>query len=142
MPDGFLRTELPQPAPGEAAADGKGQGDDLVIGQRRQADQRADHRARVRPSHEPGHERPFQAEIGRLVIEQQSRADARGQRDAEEEDEDQAIGPVAALEDQDVAKPAVAREHRRQRGDDRELDDERGQQDLLEPELRARHDLH
>ena len=88
------------------------------------------------------HERALEAEIGGLVIEQQPRADAGGQRHAEEQDEDQAIGPVAALEDQDVAKPAVPHQHRRQRGHDREFDDERGQQDLLEPELRAGHDLH
>ena len=140
-PDGFLWTQLPQPPAREAAADGEGQRDDLAVGERRQADQRANHRAGVRPGHESRHERALEAEIGGLVIEQQPRADAGGQRHAEEQDEDQAIGPVAALEDQDVAKPAIPHQHRRQRGHDREFDDERGQQDLLEPELRARHDL-
>ena len=42
MPDRFLRTQLAQPAAGEAAADREGQGDPLAVRQRRQADERAD----------------------------------------------------------------------------------------------------
>ena len=45
--------------------------------------------------------------------------------------EDQPIGPVAPLEDQDVAEPPVAHQHRRQRGHDRQLDDQRREQHLL-----------
>ena len=142
MPDGFLRAQLPQPAAGEAAADGEGQGDELAVGERRQADQRSDHRACVRPGHESRHERALEAEIGGLVIEQQPRGDAGGQRHAEKQDEDDAVRPVAALEDQHVAKPAIPRQHRRQGRHDGQLDDERGQQDLLEAELRIKHDLH
>ena len=143
VPDGLLRAQLPQPAAGEAAADGERQGDDLAVGERRQPDQGADRGAGVRAGDEPGHERALEAQVGGLVIEQQPRDDARRERDAEEQDEDQAIGPVAALENQDVAEPPVPRQHRRQRGHDGQLDDERREQDLLErQELRAGHDLH
>ena len=68
------------------------------------------------PAIEPGEERAFERQVGGVVVEQQPRGDAGGERDAEAEGEDQAIGPVAALEDQDVAEPAVPHQHRRQRG--------------------------
>ena len=130
----------PPPAKPQPMAKGRAMISPLASGG--SADQGADHRAGVRPGHESRHERPLEAQIGGLVVEQQSRADARRERDAEEQDEDEAIGPVAALEDQDVAEPAISRQHRRQRGDHGQLDDERGEQDLLEPEFRAWHDLH
>ena len=79
----------------------------------------------------PGEERAFERQVGGVVVEQQARDDARRERDAEGQGEDQAVGPVAALEDQDVAEPPVAHQHRRQRGHHRQLDDERREQDLL-----------
>ena len=131
VPDRFLGTELAQAAAGEPAADGERQRDELAVDERRQADHRADDGAGIGPGNEPGEERAFEREVRRLVVEQQPRGHAGGERHAEREHEDQAVGPVAAFEDQDVAEPAVADEHGRQRGHDRELHDQRREQHLL-----------
>ena len=144
MPDRFLRAELAQAAAGEAAADGEGQRDQL-------AGERAAARPTIAPTVAPAYGpamRParndaFERQVGGVVVEQQPRRDAGGERDAEAEREGQPVGPVAALEDQDVAEPPVPDQHRRQRGHDRELDDERREQHLLGGQkLWSIHDLH
>ena len=100
-------------------------------------------RAGVGPGDQPGEKRAFERQVGGVVVEQQPRGDAGGQRDAEGQREDQPVGPVAALEDQDVAEPAVADQHGRQGGHDGELDDQRRQQHLLGgEELRSWHRIY
>ena len=130
VPDGFLRAECAQAAAGEPAADRKGQCDDLAGDDRGRAHQDADGGPGVRPGNQPGQEWAFEREVGGPVVQQQAGDDAAGERHAEAEDEDQAIGPVAPLEDQDVPETPVAHQHRRQDGDDGELDHQRGQEHL------------
>jgi len=67
-----------------------------------------------------------------VVVEQEARDDAGGERDAEAQRERQSVRPRAALEDQDVPEPPVPDEHRGQRGHHRQLDDQRRQQHLLD----------
>ena len=91
----------------------------------------ADDRAGVGAGNQAGEERAFEREVGRVVVEQQPRDDAERERDGQAEREREAVGPVAALEDQNVPEPPVARQHRRQRGHDGQLADQCGQQELL-----------
>ncbi len=91
----------------------------------------ADDGAGVGPGDEAGEEGAFERQVGGLVVQEQARDDARRQRNAEREDEDQPVGPVAALEDQDVAEPPVADQHGRQCGHDGQLHDQRREQHLL-----------
>jgi hypothetical protein len=66
------------------------------------------------PAMSPASRRRFKRQIRGIVMEQQAGRDPGGQRDAEEQHEDQPVGPVAALEDQDAAEASVPYEHRRQ----------------------------
>jgi hypothetical protein len=125
---------------GEAAADGEGQGRELAAEDRRRSDHDAHHGAGVRAGDEAGQEGAFERQIGRLVVEQQPRRHPGRERDAEREREHEPVGPVPALENQDVAEPVVADEHGRERGHGGQLDDQRRQQNLLSgKELRSRH---
>jgi len=90
----------------------------------------ADDRARIWPRDQPGEERAFERQVSRLVIQQQTRNDAGRQGNAEREHEDEPLVPPAPLEDQHVPEPPVPHEHGGQRGHDRELDDQRGEQEL------------
>ena len=54
-----------------------------------------------------------------------------GQRDAEAGGEDQALRPVALLGQQDAPEPRKPHQHRRQDRDNRHLDHQRRQQELL-----------
>jgi hypothetical protein len=130
VPDRFLRADLAEAAAGEAAADGEGQRDPFAGEHRRQADHDPDERPGVRPGDEAGEERSFERQIGGVVVQQQPRHDAAGERNPEAEREGQAIGPGAALENEDVAETAVANQHRRQRRHHRELDNQGRQQHL------------
>ena len=67
------------------------------------------------PGDQPGEERAFERQVGGVVVEQHARGHPRRERHGEAQREHQPVGPVALLEDQDVAEPAVARQHRRQR---------------------------
>ena len=90
-----------------------------------------DEGAGVRSGDESGQKRAFEREIGGVVAEQQARGDAGGERNAQAEREQQPVGPGAALGNQDVAEAVVPNQHGRQRGDDRDLDDQRRQQKLI-----------
>ena len=136
MPDRLLRAKLAQAAAGEAAAHREGEGAPFSVGQRWKADHQPDGGAGVRAGDEAGEKRAFQGQVGRIVVQQQARDDPRRERDPEAEGEDEPIRPVAALENQDVPEPPVAHEHRRQRRHDRQLHDERREQDLLAGEDR------
>ena len=91
----------------------------------------ADDGAGVRTGDEAGEKRAFERQVGGVVVEEQPAATPAVERHAEAEREDQPVGPVAPLEDQDVAEPAVPHQHRRQRRHDRQLDDQRREQELL-----------
>ena len=139
-PDRLLRTQLAQAAAGEPASHGERQRDELAVDERRQAHHHADDRAGIRPRDHPGEERAFERQVGRLVVQQQTRDHAGRQGNAEREHEDEPFVPPAPFEDQHVPEPPVPHEHGRQRGHDRELDDQRGEQDLLgAQELGFRH---
>ena len=131
MPDRFLRAQLAQPAPGEAAADGERQRDDLAVGERRHADQQADNRAGVRARDQADDERPFEREIGRVIVQKEPRGDAGCQRQAEGERQNEPIAPAAALENQNVAEAPVPDQHRGERRHDGQLHHERRQEHLL-----------
>ena len=57
------------------------------------------------PAISPARNAPDERQVGRLVVEQQPRGDAGRQRQAEAGGEDQPVGPVALLGQQDVAEP-------------------------------------
>ena len=78
-----------------------------------------------------GSEGALEGEVRGVVVEQQARRDAGRQRNAEGEHEDEAVEPAAALENQDVPEPVIARQHRGQDRHDGDLDDERREQELL-----------
>ena len=139
VPDRFLGAQLAQAPAGKPAADRERQRDDLSVEERRHADHDADRGAGVGAGNQPREIGPFQAQVGGAVVEEQPRGDARREGDAEKGHEDQTVGPVAAFEDEDVAEPPVADEHRGQGGHRRELHDERCQEDLLGREGRALH---
>ena len=142
MPDGFLRTQLAESTAGKAAPDGERQRDDLAVEERREAGHRAYRRAGVRPGDEAGEKSAFETEVRGVVVEEQPSRDAACQRHAERQSEDQAVGPIAAFEDQDVAEASVPDEHRRQGRHDGELHDQRREQHLLGGEkCRSRHVL-
>ena len=88
-------------------------------------------RAGVGAGDQAGEKRAFEREIGGVVIEQHARRDPGGERHGEAEREHQTVGPVALLENQDVAEAAIAREHGRQRRHHGQLDDQRREQELL-----------
>ena len=90
----------------------------------------ADDGAGVGTGDQAGEERAFERQVGGVVVEQHARGDARGERDGEAQREHQPVGPVAPLEDQDVAEAAIAGQHRRQRGHDGQLADQGRQQEL------------
>ena len=102
-----------------------------------QGDGGADDRAGIGTGDQPGEQRALEHQVGGVVVEQDARRDAERQRDGQTEREGEAIGPVAALEDQDVAEAPIARQHRRQRCHDGELADQRRQQELLGGEERG-----
>ena len=120
----------PQPAACEAAAHREGERDGLAGDERRNAEERADDGAGVGPGDETGEERSRQRQVGRVVAEQQPRRHAPRQRDSEGEREDEPLPPCALLGQQDPPELAEPHQHRGQRGHDRELDDQRRQQDL------------
>ena len=91
----------------------------------------ADDGAGVRPGDQAGHERPFEREIRRVVVRSSRDATPAVSGTPSASANDQAVGPVAALEDQDVAEPAVSDQHGGQRRHDGELHDQRREQHLL-----------
>ena len=119
----------PPPAKPQPMANGRAPNSPLKSGGRPAIS--ADGGAGVGPGDQPGEKGALEREVGGVVVEQQARRHAGGERHAERQGEDQAVGPVAPLEDQDVAEPAVADEHGRQGSHDRELDDQRRQQHLI-----------
>ena len=127
----------PPPAKPQPMANGRAMISPL--NERRDADHQADRRAGVGAGNQARQKRALQAQVGGAVIEEQPRDDAGGERDPEERHEDQAVGPAAPLEDEDVAEAPVADEHRGQGGHGRELHDERRQEHLLGREGRALH---
>ena len=130
-PDVFLGADLAEASAGEAATDGKGESAILAGEEAWQPHAGADDGARVGARDETRQERAFEREVGRLVVQQQARRDAGGERDDETGGEHQPIGPVALLEDEDVAETPVTDEHRGQRRHHRQLDDERREEELL-----------
>ena len=131
VPDGFFRAQLAEAAASKAAADGKGQRDELAVGQGRQAHHRADDGAGVGADDEADDKGPFEGEIGRVIVQEEPGGDASRERKAEGHREQQAVGPSTAFEDQDVPEPAVAHQHGGQRRHDRELHDQGREQHLL-----------
>ena len=96
------------------------------------------------PAIRPAEKGAFERQVGGVVVEQQPGRDAGHQRHAEREREYETVGPAAALEDQDVPEPAEPGEHRRQHRHDRQLDDQRRQQQLIgrEEDRLLEHALH
>jgi hypothetical protein len=131
VPDRFLRADFTQAAAGESAPDREGQRDPFAGDRRRDADHRPDDRAGVRTGEETREKRAGQGEVGGLVVEQQTRDDARRQRKAEAGGEDQTLRPVTLLRQQDSAKPRKPHQHRRENRDDRQLHHQRRQQILI-----------
>ena len=102
----------------------------------------ADDRAGVGSGNEAGEKRALEHQIGGVVVEQDARGDAGRQRDRQPEREGEPIGPVAPLENQDVAEAAVARQHGGQGRHDGQLAHQRGKQELFcGQESRVRHEI-
>ena len=135
MPDGFLRTEFAQAAAGEPAPHGKRQRDEFAVGERRNADHHADDGARVGAGHEAGEERAFERQVRGLVVEEEPDDDAQRERQPERQDERLPIGPVAALEDQNVPEAPVAHQHGGQGRHHRQFHDQCRDQHLPERKL-------
>ncbi len=83
------------------------------------------------PGEQTGEKRAGQRQVGGVVVQEQPRDDARRERHAEAGGEHQALGPVALFGQQNPAEPRKPHEHRRQHRHDGQLDDQRGQQELL-----------
>jgi hypothetical protein len=139
VPDRFFGAQLTQAPARKPAADRKRQCDDLSVEERRQADHDTDRGAGVGTGDEAREVGSLQAQVGGAGVQEQPRDDAGRERDAEKGHKNQPVGPVAALEDEDVPEAPVANEHRGQGGHGRELHDERRQQQLLGREGRALH---
>jgi hypothetical protein len=82
VPDRFLRTEFPESAAGEAAADREGEGDELAAKERGQTHKKSDCGSRVWAGNQTGHERPFEREVGGVVPQEQPSDYGYGQRNA------------------------------------------------------------
>jgi hypothetical protein len=131
VPDRFFRAELAQAAAGEAAPDGEGERDPFSGNDGWDADNRPDDRAGVRTGKQARKERSRKGQVGRVVIDEEARHDAGCERNAKAGGENQPLRPVALFRQEDAAEPGKPHQHRRQHRDDRHLDDERGQQELL-----------
>ena len=127
----FVRARLAQAAAGKPAADRKEQRDELAREQRRQRHHQADDGAGVGAGDQPGEKRAFERQVGGVVVQQQSRGDAGRQRHAQAERKHQPLGPRAAFGDQNVAEAVIPHQDRGQCRDDRDLDDEGRQQELI-----------
>jgi hypothetical protein len=130
VPDRLFRTEVSQRAPRESTAHGEGQGDDLPVEEGGEADQRPHGCAGIRARDQADQERPFERQVGGVVLQQQPRPDREHQRDPQGQRKRQPVRPCPLFEDQDVAKATVPDQHRRQRRHHRKLDQEGRQQDL------------
>ena len=104
-----------RPPPAKPQPIGERQRDPLAGDGGGMPDHDADDRAGVGPGDQAGQKRAGERQVGRLVIEEQPRDDAGGQREAEAGGEDQPLRPVALLGQQDAAEPWEAHQHRRQR---------------------------
>ncbi len=124
-------TRLAQAAAGKPAADRKEQRDELARKQRGQGDHQADDGAGVGPGDQSSEERALERQVGGVVVEQQPRGDAGRQRHAEAERKQQALGPRAAFGDQNVTEAVIPHQDRGQCRDDRDLDDEGRQEELI-----------
>ena len=132
VPDFFLvRARLAQAAAREPAAHGKKQRDELARNERGQRDHQPDQGAGVRSRNQAREKRAFERQIGCVVVEQKPRGDAGRQRHAEAEREEQPLGPGAAFRDEDVPEAVIPHQDRRECRDDRDLDDERREQELI-----------
>ena len=131
-PDLVLRADLAEPAAREAAADREGQRGPLVGEERRHADRGADERAGIRTGNQSGQKRARQRQIGRVVVQQQAAGHADDQRHAQPGGKHQPLGPVALFSEENPPEPAKADEHDRQRGGDRQLDDQCRREELLD----------
>ena len=129
-PDVFLGRGFADAAAGKAASHRKRDGAPLAGDQGGQGDDAADETAGVRAGNQAGEERAFEREIGRVVIEEHARDHTGRERDDQTKGKDQPIGPVPALEDQDVPESPIAGQHRGERGHDGQLPHEGGEQKL------------
>ncbi len=130
VPDRFFGAELAQAAAGEPAADREGERNPFPGDGGGNAHHRADDRAGVGPGQQPGEERARQRQVRRLVVEQEARDDAGGQRQAEAGGKDQPLWPVPLLGQQDPPEPREPHQHRRQHGHDGQLGHKGRQQEL------------
>src|SRR4051812_13886203 len=130
VPDRFLRTNLAEPPACEATADGKRQGDEFTSDEWRDSDNRPDDRTGVGAGEEAGEKRSRERQVGRVVIDQQSRDDTGGQREPKARGKDEAFGPIPLFGEQNPAEPRKSHQHRRQHRDNRYLDDQRRQEEL------------
>jgi hypothetical protein len=122
---------LAKTSAGEAAADRERKSAPFACEERRHRDGAAHDGACIRAGDEPGEKRTFQHQVGGVVVQKQARHDTHRQRNGQAERECQPVGPIAALEDQDVAEAVVTGQHRGERRHDRQFADERGEQELL-----------
>ena len=136
VPDRFLRAQLAQAAAGEPAADRERQRDELAGEERRAAPTSgADDGAGVRPGDQPGEKRALERQVGGVVVQQQARRDARRRAGSpRREREDQAIRPGRAARRSGCGGSGGTAPASSPARHDRQLDDERRQQDLLRGE--------
>ncbi len=127
----FVRTRLTKAAARKSAADGKEQRDELAGQKGRQRHHQADDGAGIGSRYQSGEKGALERQVGRVVVEQQTRCDPGRQRHAEAEREQQPLGPCAPLRNQDVAEAVIPHQDRRKCRDDGDLDDEGREQELI-----------
>ena len=107
-----------RPPPAKPQPTAKGSAPNSPANERRQSDRRADERAGVRAGDQAGEKRAGEREVRGVVVEQQPRADAGDERNAEADGKLQPLRPVAFFREEDSPEPVEAHEHRREnRGD-------------------------
>jgi hypothetical protein len=131
MPDRFLGTQLAESSPGEAAANRERQRDPLAGDECGDAGHRPDDRAGVRSRQQPGEKGSREREVGRLVVQQHTRDNPGGERQAEAGGEDEPLGPVALFGQENAAEPGEPDEHRGEHRHDGQLYHQGREQNLL-----------
>ncbi len=138
LPNGLFGTCLAHPAAGKPCADGDENRDELASDERWDADQQSHRGAGIRPGDQPREKGPLKRQVRCVVVEEDPGDHARRQRQADGQGENQAVGPSAPLEDEDVPELPETSKHRGQHRHEGKLDDEGRQQELVggeEPRL-------
>src|SRR5262249_33809648 len=104
--------EFPEATTRESASDREGQSDELAPKEWRQSHKKPDSGSRVRTGNQSSYERSFEREISRVIPQKQPGDHGDRQRNAEIKCEDEPVGPVSTLENENVTEAPVPHQHR------------------------------